>query len=50
MAEFRRGKDHAHENTLKHLSEVQRVEDWDYNFLPLQTGGLPAQFFQASTS
>src|SRR3984893_12748254 len=31
----------AHENTRKHLSEVQRVEDWDYNFLPLQTGGLP---------
>src|SRR5260221_9526282 len=30
----------AHENTRKHLSEVQRVEDWDYNFLPLQTGGL----------
>jgi len=29
----------AHEITRKHLSEVQRVEDWDYNFLPLQTGG-----------
>jgi glyoxylase-like metal-dependent hydrolase (beta-lactamase superfamily II) len=35
----------AHENTRKHLSEVQRVEDWDYNFLPLQTGGLPGEVF-----
>jgi hypothetical protein len=25
----------AQENTRKHLSEIQRVEDWDYNFLPL---------------
>ena len=25
----------AHSNTRKHLSEIQRVEDWDYNFLPL---------------
>src|SRR5580698_10635091 len=25
----------AQENTRKYLSEVQRVEDWDYNFLPL---------------
>jgi glyoxylase-like metal-dependent hydrolase (beta-lactamase superfamily II) len=25
----------AHENTHKHLSGIQRVEDWDYNFLPL---------------
>jgi glyoxylase-like metal-dependent hydrolase (beta-lactamase superfamily II) len=29
----------AHENTRKHLSGVQRVEDWDYNFLPLSSGG-----------
>jgi glyoxylase-like metal-dependent hydrolase (beta-lactamase superfamily II) len=35
----------AHENTRKHLSEVQRVEDWDYNFLPLQPGGIPSEVF-----
>jgi len=35
----------AHENTRKHLSEVQRVEDWDYNFLPLQPGGVPSEVF-----
>ncbi len=28
----------AHENTRKHLSTIQRVEDWDYNFLAV-TGG-----------
>ena len=37
----------AHENTRKHLSEVQRVEDWDYNFLPLQTGGIPGEVFSS---
>src|SRR5229473_7238232 len=30
----------AQENTRKYLSEVQRVEDWDYNFLTLHTGGI----------
>src|ERR1700729_149077 len=25
----------AQENTRKYLSKVQRVDDWDYNFLPL---------------
>jgi glyoxylase-like metal-dependent hydrolase (beta-lactamase superfamily II) len=35
----------AQENTLKHLQEVQRVEDWDYNFLPLPTGGIPTEVF-----
>ncbi|WP_445218041.1 MBL fold metallo-hydrolase [Bradyrhizobium sp. Pa8] len=35
----------AHENTRKHLSVVQRVEDWDYNFLPLSAGALPAEVF-----
>ncbi|MHC4041503.1 MBL fold metallo-hydrolase [Bradyrhizobium sp. 23AC] len=35
----------AHENTLKHLSVVQRVEDWDYNFLALPASALPAQVF-----
>ncbi|WP_128927785.1 MBL fold metallo-hydrolase [Bradyrhizobium guangxiense] len=35
----------AHENTLKHLSVVQRVEDWDYNFLASSAGALPAEIF-----
>jgi glyoxylase-like metal-dependent hydrolase (beta-lactamase superfamily II) len=37
----------AHENTRKHLSAVQRVEDWDYNFLPLPSVGLPSEVFAA---
>jgi glyoxylase-like metal-dependent hydrolase (beta-lactamase superfamily II) len=35
----------AHENTRKHLSVVQRVEDWDYNFLALSASALPAEVF-----
>lgn len=35
----------AHENTRKHLSDIQRVEDWDYNFLPAPAGALPAEVF-----
>jgi glyoxylase-like metal-dependent hydrolase (beta-lactamase superfamily II) len=35
----------AHENTRKHLSVVQRVEDWDYNFLALPAKALPAEVF-----
>ncbi len=35
----------AHENTRKHLSSIQRVEDWDYNFLPLPHGGIPSEVF-----
>jgi len=35
----------AHENTRKHLSDVQRVEDWDYNFLALPASAVPAQVF-----
>jgi glyoxylase-like metal-dependent hydrolase (beta-lactamase superfamily II) len=35
----------AQENTRKHLSSVQRVEDWDYNFLPLPKGGIPGEVF-----
>jgi glyoxylase-like metal-dependent hydrolase (beta-lactamase superfamily II) len=35
----------AHENTRKHLSDIQRVEDWDYNFLPLPPGGIPSEVF-----
>jgi glyoxylase-like metal-dependent hydrolase (beta-lactamase superfamily II) len=37
----------AQENTRKYLSEVQRVEDWDYNFLPLRQGGIPSEVFVA---
>jgi glyoxylase-like metal-dependent hydrolase (beta-lactamase superfamily II) len=40
----------AQENTRKYLSEVQRVEDWDYNFLPLPPGGIPGEVFEAEYS
>jgi glyoxylase-like metal-dependent hydrolase (beta-lactamase superfamily II) len=35
----------AHDNTGKYLAELQRVEDWDYNFLPLPAGGVPTETF-----
>jgi glyoxylase-like metal-dependent hydrolase (beta-lactamase superfamily II) len=35
----------AHENTRKHLMAAQRVEDWDYNFLPSPAGAIPAEVF-----
>jgi glyoxylase-like metal-dependent hydrolase (beta-lactamase superfamily II) len=35
----------AQQNTRKHLTEVQRVDDWDYNFLPLASGGIPNEVF-----
>ncbi|RUY03517.1 MAG: MBL fold metallo-hydrolase [Mesorhizobium sp.] len=35
----------AQENTRKYLSQVQRVEDYDYNFLPLPSDGLPSDVF-----
>jgi glyoxylase-like metal-dependent hydrolase (beta-lactamase superfamily II) len=35
----------AHENTQKHLSGIQRVEDWDYNFLPSPSGAIPSEVF-----
>jgi len=37
----------AQDNTRKHLVTVQRVEDWDYNFLPLASGGIPSETFTA---
>jgi glyoxylase-like metal-dependent hydrolase (beta-lactamase superfamily II) len=40
----------AQENTRKYLSEVQRVDDWDYNFLPLQPGGVPSEVFATEHS
>jgi len=33
----------AHENTRRHLSEIQRVEDWDYNFLPAAPSAIPRE-------
>lgn len=35
----------AQENTRKHLAEIQRVEDWDYNFLPAPANALPSEVF-----
>ncbi|OJW25946.1 MAG: MBL fold metallo-hydrolase [Rhodospirillales bacterium 69-11] len=35
----------AQENTRKHLAHIQRVEDWDYNFLPSPDGALPSAVF-----
>jgi glyoxylase-like metal-dependent hydrolase (beta-lactamase superfamily II) len=35
----------AHENTRKYLSQVQRVADWDYNFLAMPAGGIPSEVF-----
>ena len=40
----------AQENTRKHLSGVQRVEDWDYNFLPPPPGGFPARCLRPSAA
>ncbi|WP_206664431.1 MBL fold metallo-hydrolase [Dankookia rubra] len=35
----------AHENTRKHLSTTQRVEDWSYDFPAVPAGGLPVDVF-----
>src|SRR5271163_601825 len=40
----------AQENTRKYLSQVQRVEDWDYNFLALPTAGIPTDVFAEERS
>ncbi len=40
----------AQENTREHLSQVQRVEDWDYNFLPPPAGGIPSEVFAQERS
>jgi glyoxylase-like metal-dependent hydrolase (beta-lactamase superfamily II) len=35
----------AQDNTRRYLSQVQRVEEWDYNFLALPPAGLPTETF-----
>ena len=40
----------AQENTRKYLAQVQRVEEWDYNFLPLSPGGIPSETFATERS
>jgi glyoxylase-like metal-dependent hydrolase (beta-lactamase superfamily II) len=40
----------AQENTRKYLSQVQRVEEWDYNFLALPPGGIPSEVFARERS
>jgi glyoxylase-like metal-dependent hydrolase (beta-lactamase superfamily II) len=40
----------AQENTRKYLSQVQRVEDWDYNFLALPPSGIPNEVFDRERS
>jgi len=36
----------AHENTLKHLSAITRVEDWNFTFPPLPESALPKEVFE----
>ena len=40
----------AHENTRKHIATLQRVEDWDYNFLPLPAAAIPTEVFSKEKS
>ncbi len=40
----------AQENTRKYLSQVQRVEDWDYNFLAPPPAGIPTEVFAGERS
>ena len=35
----------AHENTRKHLSTIQRVEDWDFDFKAFPPSALPTEVF-----
>lgn len=35
----------AHVNTRRHLSTTQRVEDWDFDFVPLPDAALPTEVF-----
>ena len=40
----------AQENTLGFLSHVQRVEDWDYNFVGPPPNGIPSEVFASERS
>ena len=40
----------AHANTAKHLTEAQRVEDWDFDFPPAPPPAVPAETFTGNTS
>ncbi|MEH2476136.1 glyoxylase-like metal-dependent hydrolase (beta-lactamase superfamily II) [Nitrobacteraceae bacterium AZCC 2161] len=40
----------AQNNTRKHLSGIQRVEDWDYNFLPSAPVAIPSEVFATEHS
>jgi glyoxylase-like metal-dependent hydrolase (beta-lactamase superfamily II) len=40
----------AQANTREYLSQIQRVEDWDYNFLPAPAGALPGEVFATERS
>lgn len=37
----------AHANTLKHLQETQRVEDWDFDFPPAPRIALPTEVVES---
>ena len=40
----------AQTNTRKYRSEIQRVEDWDYNFLPAPPAALPSEGLRANAT
>jgi len=40
----------AQENTQNYLSKLQRVEDWDYNFVPSPPGAIPSEVFGTERS
>jgi glyoxylase-like metal-dependent hydrolase (beta-lactamase superfamily II) len=40
----------AHANTRKHLTEAQRVEDWDFNFPPAPPAAVPTEVVEQQKS